>query len=64
VPTACPYQRRRRRSGHHALVVEALIDVVARLQTVPSGDRYELRPANFVKGRPITRQSDAMVLAE
>jgi hypothetical protein len=44
--------------------VEALIDVVARLQTVPSGDRYEPRPAIFVKGRPVTRQSDAMVLAE
>ena len=52
-----------RRSGHYALVAEALIDVVARLQTVPRGDRYDPGPAIFVK-RPVTQQSDAIVLAE
>ena len=44
-------------------MAEALIDVVARLQTVPRVDRYEVGPSIFVK-RPITHQSDAIVLAE
>ena len=44
-------------------MAESLIDVVARLHTVPRGDRYAVGPAIFVK-QPIAYQSDAIVLAE
>ena len=44
-------------------MTEALIDVVARLPSIPNGDRFDVGPTIFAK-RPIERESDAIVLAE